>query len=134
MGSPFLSSKKCKALLVTQLQSSCGSISRETKVSLGRARAEVHRTSWHPSCITYRNIYLRGRFLVHYLQCSFLLYSFYYILFIIISHIFSHTYYSYPHIYALLFVYTSAHILHHFVLILIFFIIPLVYYSQSVKI
>ena len=53
MGSPFLLSKKCKALLVTQLQSSCGSISRETKVSLGRARAEVHRTSWHPSRRTF---------------------------------------------------------------------------------
>ena len=46
MGSPFLLSEKCEALLETQLLRSLGSISQSTKVLFGRARAKVHWTSW----------------------------------------------------------------------------------------
>ncbi|HBD66068.1 MAG TPA: hypothetical protein DC028_03435 [Eubacterium sp.] len=49
MGSPFLLSEKCGALLETQLLGSLGSISRRAKALLGRARAKVHWTLWHPS-------------------------------------------------------------------------------------
>ena len=49
MGSPFLLSEKCGALLDTQLLCSLGSISRDAKAPLGRASAKVHRTLWHPS-------------------------------------------------------------------------------------
>ena len=49
MGSPFLLSEKCEALLETQLLGSLGSISRRAKALLGRASAKVHRTLWHPS-------------------------------------------------------------------------------------
>ena len=49
MGSPFLLSEKCGALLDTQLLGSLGSMSRDAKALLGRARAKVHRTLWHPS-------------------------------------------------------------------------------------
>ena len=49
MGSPFLLSEKCGALLETQLLGSLGSISRDAKAPLGRASAKVHRTLWHPS-------------------------------------------------------------------------------------
>ena len=58
MGSPFLSSGKCGALLETQLLHSLASISRNAKASLGRVRTEVHRTSWllgtlkHPSVVS----------------------------------------------------------------------------------
>ena len=50
MGSPFLLSEKCKALLDTQLLRSLGSISRVAKAPLGRASAKVHWTLWHPAC------------------------------------------------------------------------------------
>ena len=49
MGSPFLLSEKCEALLETQLLRSLGSISRRAKALLGRARTKVHWTLWHPS-------------------------------------------------------------------------------------
>ena len=49
IGSPFLLSEKCGALLDTQLLCSLGSISRDAKAPLGRACAKVHRTLWHPS-------------------------------------------------------------------------------------
>ena len=49
MGSPFLLYEKCDALLETQLLGSLGSISRSAKAPLGRARAKVHWTLWHPS-------------------------------------------------------------------------------------
>ena len=49
MGSPFLLSEKCGALLDTQLLCSLGSISRSAKALLGRAKAKVHRTLWHPA-------------------------------------------------------------------------------------
>ena len=49
MGSPFLLFEKCEALLETQLLGSLGSISRRAKALLGRARAKVHWTLWHPS-------------------------------------------------------------------------------------
>ena len=49
MGSPFLLSEKCEALLDTQLLCSKGSISRDAKAPLGRAKAKVHRTLWHPA-------------------------------------------------------------------------------------
>ncbi len=49
MGSPFLLSEKCGALLDTQLLRSLGSISRDAKAPLGRAKAKVHRTLWHPA-------------------------------------------------------------------------------------
>ena len=49
MGSPFLLFEKCEALLETQLLGSLGSISRSAKAPLGRARAKVHWTLWHPS-------------------------------------------------------------------------------------
>ena len=49
MGSPFLLSEKCVALLETQLLGSLGSISRRAKALLGRARAKVHWTLWQPS-------------------------------------------------------------------------------------
>ncbi|MBD9304615.1 MAG: hypothetical protein EGS63_07530 [Lachnospira sp.] len=49
MGSPFLLSEKCGALLDTQLLRSLGSISRDAKAPLGRAKAKVHWTLWHPS-------------------------------------------------------------------------------------
>ncbi len=38
-----------RALLETQLRGSLGSISRDAKAPLGRARAKVHWTLWHPS-------------------------------------------------------------------------------------
>ena len=46
IGSPFLLSEKCEALLETQLLHSWASISRDAKAPLGRVRTEVHRTSW----------------------------------------------------------------------------------------
>ena len=49
MGSPFLLFEKCGALLETQLLGSLGSISRSAKAPLGRAKAKVHWTLWHPS-------------------------------------------------------------------------------------
>ena len=49
IGSPFLLSEKCGALLDTQLLCSLGSISRDAKAPLGRAKAKVHWTLWHPS-------------------------------------------------------------------------------------
>ena len=49
MGSPFLLSEKCEALLETQLLRSLGSISRSAKAPLGRAKAKVHWTLWHPA-------------------------------------------------------------------------------------
>ena len=49
IGSPFLLSEKCGALLDTQLLCSLGSISRDAKAPLGRARAKVHWTLWHPA-------------------------------------------------------------------------------------
>ena len=49
MGSPFLLYEKCEALLETQLLRSLGSISRSAKAPLGRARAKVHWTLWHPA-------------------------------------------------------------------------------------
>ena len=49
MGSPFLLSEKCGALLETQLLRSLGSISRDAKAPLGRAKAKVHWTLWHPA-------------------------------------------------------------------------------------
>ena len=49
LGSPFLLSKKCNALLELILLCSMGSISQSAKALFGRANAEVHRTSWHPS-------------------------------------------------------------------------------------
>ena len=45
IGSPFLLSEKCEALLETQLLHSLASISRNAKAPLGRVRTEVHRTS-----------------------------------------------------------------------------------------
>ena len=49
IGSPFLLSEKCGALLDTQLLCSLGSISRSAKAPLGRAKAKVHWTLWHPA-------------------------------------------------------------------------------------
>ena len=49
MGSPFLLSEKCGALLDTQLLRSLSSISRDAKAPLGRAKAKVHWTLWHPA-------------------------------------------------------------------------------------
>ena len=49
MGSPFLLSEKCDALLERMLLCSKGSISRRAKALLGRARTKVHWTLWHPS-------------------------------------------------------------------------------------
>ncbi len=49
IGSPFLLSEKCGALLDTQLLRSLSSISRSAKALLGRAKAKVHRTLWHPA-------------------------------------------------------------------------------------
>ena len=46
---PLLLSEKCGALLETQLLCSLGLISRSAKAPLGRARAKVHWTLWHPS-------------------------------------------------------------------------------------
>ena len=46
MGSPFLLSKKCDALLELILLRSMGSISQSAEALFGRANAEVHRTSW----------------------------------------------------------------------------------------
>ena len=46
MGSPFLLSKKCDALLELILLCSMGSISQSAKALFGRANTEVHRTSW----------------------------------------------------------------------------------------
>ena len=57
IGSPFLLSEKCEALLETQLLRSLGSISQSTKVLFGRARAKVQRTLWHPSRVTYGRAY-----------------------------------------------------------------------------
>ena len=45
----FLLSEKCGALLDTQLLCSLGSISRDAKAPLGRAKAKVHWTLWHPA-------------------------------------------------------------------------------------
>ena len=45
----FLLSEKCGALLETQLLRCLGSISRSAKALLGRARAKVHWTLWHPA-------------------------------------------------------------------------------------
>jgi len=44
-----LLSEKCGALLDTQLLCSLGSISRDAKAPLGRAKAKVHWTLWHPA-------------------------------------------------------------------------------------
>ena len=57
IGSPFLLSEKCEALLETQLLRSLGSISQSTKVLFGRARAKVQWTLWHPSRVTYGRAY-----------------------------------------------------------------------------
>ncbi len=46
LGSPFLLSKKCNALLELILLCSMGSISQSAKALFGRANVEVHRTSW----------------------------------------------------------------------------------------
>ena len=45
----FLLSEKCGALLETQLLRSLDSISRDAKAPLGRAKAKVHWTLWHPA-------------------------------------------------------------------------------------
>ena len=45
---PFII-EKCNALLERMLLCSVGSISRSVKALLGRAKAKVHWTLWHPS-------------------------------------------------------------------------------------
>ena len=45
---PFII-EKCNALLERMLLCSVGSISRSAKALLGRAKAKVHWTLWHPS-------------------------------------------------------------------------------------
>ncbi len=49
MRSPFLLSEKCGTLLETQLLRCLGSISRDAKAPLGRAKAKIHWTLWHPA-------------------------------------------------------------------------------------
>ena len=45
----FFAIRKCDALPKPILHSRIDSISQDTKVSFSRAKAEVQRTSWHPS-------------------------------------------------------------------------------------
>ena len=49
LGYPFFIIEKCEALLERMLPCSKGSISRVAKAPLGRAKAKVHRTLWHPA-------------------------------------------------------------------------------------
>jgi hypothetical protein len=66
MGSPFLLSEKCEALLETQLLRSLGSISRDAKAPLGRAKAKVHWTLWHPAraLVNKKDFRMRSPFLL----------------------------------------------------------------------
>ena len=58
----FFIIEKCDALLERMLLCSKGSISRSAKAPLGRARAKVHRTLWHPSRISQMQAALQQGF------------------------------------------------------------------------
>ena len=61
MGSPFLLSKKCDALLEPILLRSIGSISQCAEAPFGRAKVKVHRTLWLLSALTRPSVVPKPR-------------------------------------------------------------------------